>query len=78
VGQAQGALRNRGVLLSVHQDRDGQWQAICEVEGRWVRALARARASTLIGRAVSIAYSRVDADGGLREARIAAAVLVGS
>jgi len=61
----------QGVLLSVHQDRDGQWQAICNVEGRRVRALAGARSSTLIGRPVSIVYSRVDADGGLREARLA-------
>ena len=61
----------QGILLSVHQDRDGQWQAICNVEGRRVRALAGARSSTLIGRPVSIVYSRVDAGGGLREARLA-------
>jgi bifunctional non-homologous end joining protein LigD len=61
-----------GVVLSVHQDGDGQWQAICNVAGRWVRALAGARASELIGHPVTIVYSRVDADGGLREASIAA------
>ena len=61
-----------GVLLSVHQARGGQWQAICNVDGRWVRALAEARATALVGRPVSIVYSRIDADGGLREARIAA------
>jgi bifunctional non-homologous end joining protein LigD len=61
-----------GVVLSVHQDRDGQWQAICNVDGRWVRALTGAGARGLIGRPVSIVYSRIDADGGLREARIAA------
>jgi ATP-dependent DNA ligase len=60
-----------GVLLSVYQDRDGQWQAICDVDGRRVRALAGARSSTLIERPVSIVYSRADADGGLREARLA-------
>jgi ATP-dependent DNA ligase len=58
------------VVLSVHQDRDGHWQAICNVDGRRVRALAGARAGELVGRPVSIVYSRIDADGGLREARL--------
>jgi hypothetical protein len=61
-----------GIVLSVHQDHDGQWQAICDVEGRWVRALTGARAPEMIGHAVTVVYSRIDADGGLREARIAA------
>ena len=64
-----------GVLLSVHQDRDGQWQAVCDVAGRRVRALAGAQSSELLGRPVQLVYSRVDADGGLREARLAAPVL---
>lgn len=61
-----------GVVLSVHRDRDGQWQTICDVDGRWVRALTGAGATELIGLPVTIVYSRIDADGGLREAHIAA------
>lgn len=60
-----------GVLLSARQDRDGQWQALCDVAGRWVRALAGPRTAELVGRPVTLVYSRVDADGGLREARLA-------
>lgn len=61
-----------GTLLAVYQDRDGTWQATCEVDGHRVRALAGARAPTQVDSAVEGIYSRVDADGGLREARIAA------
>ena len=58
-------------LRSVRQDRDGRWHALCEADGRRVRALASAQTRDLIGELVEIVYSRVDADGGLREARIA-------
>ena len=60
-----------GTLLAVYQARDGTWQATCEVEGRGVRAFASARDRTRIGATVDVVYSRVDADGGLREARLA-------
>jgi ATP-dependent DNA ligase len=62
-----------GVLLAVHQDREGRWQALCDVDGRRVRALADARARALVGDSVGLVYSRVDADAGLREARLSAA-----
>jgi bifunctional non-homologous end joining protein LigD len=59
-----------GVLVSVRQDRNGQWNAICDVGGRRVHAFAGAHAGELVGQVVQLMYSRVDADGGLREARI--------
>ena len=61
----------RAQLRSVHQDREGRWHALCELDGRRVHALANARTRELIGDLVELVYSRVDADGGLREARIA-------
>lgn len=63
--------QRRATLLSVRQARDGQWQAICEVDGRRVSALANARSVAMVGAPVALVYSRVDADGGLREARLA-------
>ncbi len=62
-----------GRLLTVRQGRDGEWRAVCEVKGRRVTVLAGARTAVWIGRPVELAYSRVDADGGLREARITTA-----
>ena len=58
-------------LYSVHQDRDGRWHALCEFDGRRVHALAGARTAERIGQLVELAYTRVDADGSLREARVA-------
>jgi ATP-dependent DNA ligase len=58
-------------LCSVHQDRDGRWHALCELDGRRVHALAGARTAERIGQLVELVYSRVDADGSLREARVA-------
>lgn len=65
-----------GTLLAVRQGRDGEWHAVCEVAGRRVTVVAGAQTALLAGRRVELAYSRVDADGGLREARITAAVAV--
>jgi len=62
----------QAVLISVHQDRDGQWHAGCEVDGRRAHATTGPAASEHIGQPVTLVYSRVDADGGLREARITA------
>jgi hypothetical protein len=56
-----------GVLLAVRQDRDGQWHGICDVGGRRVVALVGASSTDHVGELVSLIYSRVDADGGLRE-----------
>jgi hypothetical protein len=62
-----------GILISVHQDRDGHWRAACDVEGRHVYATAGPAATELIGQPVTLVYSRVDADGGLRETRLTTA-----
>jgi bifunctional non-homologous end joining protein LigD len=59
------------VLCSVRQDRDGRWHALCELDGRRVHALAGAHAAQRVGELIELVYSRVDADGGLREARVA-------
>lgn len=64
-------LTTTGEVVRVRQDRDGQWHALCDLGDRRVRALADVRAAELIGEQVELVYSRVDADGGLREARIA-------
>jgi ATP-dependent DNA ligase len=66
----------RGVLESVRVARDGQVYAVCDVDGRPVAAVASASASERIGEVVELVYSRVDADGGLREVRLAPAVSV--
>jgi ATP-dependent DNA ligase len=62
---------SEGMLLSVHRDRHGQWHGVCDVDGRRVSVLAGARSADQIGEVVTLVYSRVDADGGLREVRIA-------
>ena len=61
----------RAQLRTVHQDRAGCWHAICDIDGRRVHALASGRAAERIGQLVDLIYSRVDADGSLREARVA-------
>jgi ATP-dependent DNA ligase len=60
-----------GVLLSVGQGRDGQWYAVCDVEDRRVSVLAGASWGDRVGEVLTVVYSRVDADGDLREVRIA-------
>jgi hypothetical protein len=62
-----------GVLVSVRQGRDGQWHGVCDVGGRRVSVLAGPSAVDRIGEVVTLVYSRVDADGDLREVRITAA-----
>jgi ATP-dependent DNA ligase len=61
----------RAELRSVHQDREGSWLAVCELDGHRVHALAAARTAERVGQLVELVYSRVDADGSLREARVA-------
>jgi ATP-dependent DNA ligase len=63
-------LTTRAELCSLHQDRDGCWHALCDLDGRRVHALAGARTVERIGQLVELIYSRVDADGTLREARV--------
>ena len=60
-----------GVLLSVRQDRDGQWRGVCDVDGRRVSVRAGAGWVHRVGEVLTLAYSRVDADWDLREVRIA-------
>jgi hypothetical protein len=57
--------------LSAHRDREGAWHLRCDVDGRRVTALAGRACEHLVGCQVDVHYSRVDADGGLREARLA-------
>ncbi len=52
------------------RDRDGAWHLKCEVDGRRVTALAGRDCRHLVGGPVTLAYSRVDAGGGLRELRV--------
>ena len=63
----------QGVLIAVRQDRDGQWRAVCDIEGRRAVAIAGPTSSELLGQPVTLVYSRGDADGSLREARVAGA-----
>jgi len=58
-------------LCSVRQERDGRWHALCDLDCRRVHALAGARTAERVGQVVELVYSRVDADGSLREARVA-------
>jgi hypothetical protein len=62
-----------GTLLDVRQARRGEWHAVCDIGGRRITVLAGAGTAALTGQAVELAYSRIDADGGLREARITTA-----
>jgi hypothetical protein len=64
----------RRALESVRVARDGQVYAVCDVEGRRVAAVASASASERVGAAVELVYSRVDAEGALREGRLAPAL----
>jgi hypothetical protein len=59
------------MLVAVRVGRDRQVYAICDVDGRHVAAVASAGASQRIGEAVEVVYSRVDAEGALREVRLA-------
>ena len=61
-------------LRAVRQGRDGRWHAVCDVDGRRVHAVAGPRTAERVGQIVDLVYSRVDADGSLREARVAPAV----
>lgn len=60
-----------GVVLSVRRGRDGQWHGVCDVDGRRVSVLTGSSSADQIGEVLTLAYSRVDADGSLREVRIA-------
>jgi hypothetical protein len=55
----------------VHQDRECRWHALSEIDGRRVHAAGGFRAAERTGQFVELVYSRVNADGSLREARVA-------
>lgn len=61
-----------GVGLAAHRDRDGVWHLRCDVGGQRPMALSGRDCRHLVGVSVALAYSRVDADGGLRELRVLA------
>jgi hypothetical protein len=61
----------QGIVEAVRVAQDGQVYAICDVDGRRVAAVASPSASERIGEAVELVYSRVDAEGALREVRLA-------
>jgi ATP-dependent DNA ligase len=63
----------RAELRSIRQDPEGRWHALCELDDRHVHVLAGARTAERVGQLVDLVYSRVDADGSLREARVAPA-----
>jgi bifunctional non-homologous end joining protein LigD len=59
-------------LRAVRSGRDGHTYAICELDGRQVTTPGSQRLAALIGHRIELAYSRIDADGSLREVRISA------
>ena len=64
--------RATATLTALRKGRDGNTYAISDLDGRRVTTLASPKLAELIGRQVELAYSRIDADGSLREARISA------
>jgi ATP-dependent DNA ligase len=60
-------------LKALRKGHDGNTYAISDLDGRRVTTLASPKLGELIGHQVELAYSRIDADGSLREARISAA-----
>ena len=64
--------RATATLRDVRLGRDGHTYAICELDGRRVTTLGSPPLAELIGQRVELAYSRIDADGSLREVRISA------
>ncbi|MDT7784338.1 MAG: bifunctional non-ous end joining protein LigD [Pseudonocardiales bacterium] len=59
-----------GVVLSVQSGGEGTPLAVCDVGGRQAIVHASADIGERIGESVRIAYSRLDADGSLREASV--------
>jgi ATP-dependent DNA ligase len=56
-------------LRSLAAGRDGKTYAVCDLEGRRIVALSGQHLASRVGGEVQLVYSRVDADGSLREAR---------
>jgi ATP-dependent DNA ligase len=64
--------RATAILRALRAGRDGHTYATSELDGRGVTTLASPQLAELIGHQVELAYSRVDANGSLREVRIIA------
>jgi ATP-dependent DNA ligase len=64
--------RATATLRAVRSGRDGHTYAICELDGRLVTTPGSPRLAALVGRRIELAYSRIDADGSLREVRVSA------
>ena len=64
--------RASATLRALRPGRDGHTYAISELDGRRVTTLGSPRLAALLGQRVELVYSRVDADGSLREVRIGA------
>jgi ATP-dependent DNA ligase len=64
--------RATATLRALRPGRDGHTYAICELDGRRVTALGSPPLAALIGYQIELVYSRIDADGSLREVRISA------
>jgi ATP-dependent DNA ligase len=64
--------RAAATLRAVRHGRDGHTYAISDLDGGRVTTLGSPRLAELIGQQVELAYSRIDADGSLREVRISA------
>jgi ATP-dependent DNA ligase len=64
--------RATATLRAVRRGHDGQTYAVSELDGRRVTTLGSPRLAAMIGQEVELAYSRIDADGSLREVRISA------
>jgi ATP-dependent DNA ligase len=67
--------RATATLRAVRPGRHGDTYAICDLGGRRVTTPASPRLAALIGQQVELAYSRIDADGSLREVRLSRAHL---
>jgi DNA ligase-1 len=63
----------RAILRAVRRGHDGHTYAISDLDGRLVTTLGSPRLADVIGQQVELAYSRIDADGSLREVRISRA-----
>jgi ATP-dependent DNA ligase len=59
-------------LRAVRPGRDDHTYAVCDLGGWRVTTLGSPRLAALIGHQVELTYSRIDADGSLREVRISA------
>ena len=65
---------HRGVatLKALRREIDGHTYAICDLDGHRVTTLASPNLADAVGQQIELAYSRIDADGSLREVRISA------